>query len=237
MESPLSILLFFLFPRQFLKINSFVFPFILCTYSSLTPSSKLWANSGIKTSLSFQSRRNVQSTEMSGLAITDLNSCAAPPILGKIARFPSVTHASVPLPVCFSGGWNAALTLCSHAVSALLWLSQNLNQMTSPTGQMGPCWLTDQASSGYLSLSQLLHGGTCCFWDAIRLLSVSHKLCCILVQYGGCISIKAQLHHPHQAEESRWDYTEQEGEGQALVMHNGSRAARQVPLQPLIRAQ
>lgn len=76
----------------------------------------------------------------------------------------------------------------------------------------------------------------CAVWAAIRIVSISRKLCCILVQYGGCIGIKAQVHHSHQAEETTWDCTEQGG-GQALVMYNGSRAAQQVSLQPLIHAQ
>ena len=139
-------------------------PFILCTYSSLTPSSKSWANAGIKISLSwFQSRRSIQSTEMSRLATTNLNFCPAPPFHGKIASFPSVRHTPAPLPRVFLRWLKCPPhSLFSCTASALLWLSQNLNQMTFPTGQLGPCWLTDQASSGYLCSSQLLYGDSHC---------------------------------------------------------------------------
>lgn len=96
---------------------------------------------------------------MTGLATTGLNSCAVRLFHRKTASFPSITHASVPLP-CVVLKW--LLTLFSCTVSAFLWRSQNLNRMASPAGQMGPCWLTDQAPSGYLSSSLLVRGYSHC---------------------------------------------------------------------------
>lgn len=185
MERPLSTVLFFLFPGQFLEINFSVIPFILCTYSSLTPSSKLWANSGIKISLSlFQSCRNTEATEMSWLVTTNLSSCAATPFHGKITRFPSITHASAPW-FCVSLRW---LKWPSHSVlihslySSVIIPKSQSNNLSNRTN-----WflLADQASSVYLSSSQLeerdswrltLKNGTCCFRAAIRLVPISCAL-------------------------------------------------------------
>lgn len=99
---------------------------------------------------------------MSGLASTDLNSCPVPLLHGKIGSFPSLTHPhTLCFPVCLRWLKRSPYSLFSCTISDLLQLSQNLNQMTSPTGQIGTCWPTHQASSEYLPPSQPLHIDSC----------------------------------------------------------------------------
>lgn len=135
-------------------------PFILCTYSSLTRSSKLWPNSGIKMSR-YQSCRNTEATEMSWLITTNLSSCAATPFYRKITHFLSITHASGPCP-CVSLRW---LKCPSHSVlihsvcSSVIIPKSQSNDLSNRTNRS---LLADQASSVYLSSSQLLHRGSLC---------------------------------------------------------------------------
>lgn len=214
-KSALSIVLFFLFSQTIFEINSSMIPFILCKYSSLTSSSKLWANSGIKVPWpQFQSCRNLQPSPMSRLTTMDHNSCAVPPLHGKIANFAFITHNPLPIPECFSGGWSAPLTLCSHAQPLLFCDSPNI--WTKPSSRRNGSLLATWAFSGCSpAISCCMEGDSSRITESFRLaktlkatkswqvLFVScskvciHKLCCIVVQYRGWIN--AQLHHPRNS--------------------------------------
>lgn len=129
-KSALSLVLFFLFSQTIFEINSAMIPFILCTYSSLTWSSKLWANSRVRVSWSqFQSCRNVQPTAMSRLTTMNHNSCAVSPLSWENSYLCLHNTQSTPHP-CMFLRWLKCFphSLFSWPAFALLWLSQNLSQ-------------------------------------------------------------------------------------------------------------
>lgn len=108
--------------------------------------------------------------------------------------------------LCVSQVTEVTLSFCFHSQSLLFCDSpKNLNQITSPIGQIGSCWLTKLLQCTYLPVSSCMET----HFEKWHMLFLSchkargHKLCFILVQCRDFINVKAWLDPPHQAEETR----------------------------------